>query len=111
MHDRPSSLHGGVSRHVSCLESISRRSFSCLALKWLSFDTCMSCLGSVSSFHVSSGLTSHDCVLTVSLSGRAKCLFCAETLTFLAESWPLGPFTRCLLTYFKTVVLVAVVVL
>jgi len=38
---------------------------------------------------------SHDCVLTVSLSGIhvAKCLFCAETLARLglAESRPLGP--------------------
>jgi len=40
---------------------------------------------------------SHDCVLTVSLSGIAKCLLCAETLEFLAESRPLGLFTRCLL--------------
>jgi len=32
---------------------------------------------------------SHDCVLTVSLSCIAKCLFCAETLAFPAE----GPFT------------------
>jgi len=53
----------------------------------------------VSSFHVSSCLMSHDCVLTVSLSDIARCLFCVETLTFLAESRPLGPSTRCLLTY------------
>jgi len=65
----------------------------------------MSCLGSVSSFHVSSSL------MTVSLSGIAKCLFCVETLAFLAESRPLGPLTCCLLTYCKTVVLVVVVVL
>jgi len=33
---------------------------------------------------------SHNWILTVSLSGRAKCLLCAETLAFLAESRPLG---------------------
>jgi len=55
-------------------------------------------------FHVSSRLMSHDCVLTVSLSGVAKCSFCVEALAFLS-----GPFTRCLLTYCKTVVLVIVV--
>jgi len=33
---------------------------------------------------------SHDCVLTLSLSGVAKCLFCAETLAFLAKSVPLA---------------------
>jgi len=77
----------------------------------LSLDTCMSCLGSVSSFHISSCLMSHDCVLTVSLSDIAKCLFRAETLTFLAESRPLGLLlTRCLLTYCKTIVLVVAVV-
>jgi len=48
-------------------------------------------------------------VLTVSLSGIAKCLVCAETLVFLAESRPLGPFTRGLLTYRKTVVFAVVV--
>jgi len=40
----------------------------------LSINTCVSCLGSVSSFHVSSCLTSHDYVLPVSLSCMAKCL-------------------------------------
>jgi len=30
--------------------------------------------------------------MTVSVSGIAKCLFYAETMAFLAESWPLGPF-------------------
>ena len=44
-------------------------------------------------------------ILTVSLSGVAKCLFCAETLAHLAESKPLGPFAYC-----KTAVLVAVAV-
>ena len=69
--------------------------FHVSVLQWLSsLDTCMSCLGSVSSFHVSSCLMSHNNVLTVSLSGIAKCLFCAETMAFLAE----GPFTFCLLT-------------
>ena len=82
-----------------------------MSRSWLSLDTCMSCLGSVSSFHVSSCLMSHDCVLTVSLSDIAKCLFCVEILAFLAESRPLGPFPRCFLTYCKTVVLVVVVVL
>jgi len=38
----------------------------------------------VSSFHVSS------CLMTVSLSGIAKCLFCVETLASLAERRPLG---------------------
>jgi len=56
-----------------------------MARSWLSFDTCMSCLGSKSSFDVSSCLMSHDCVLTVSLSGIAKYLFCAETLAFLTD--------------------------
>jgi len=41
---------------------------------------------------------SHDCALIVSLSGIAKCLFCVETLAFLAESRPLGQFTLYLLT-------------
>jgi len=51
-----------------------------------------------------------DCVLTVSLSGIiAKWLFCAETLVFLTERKPRGPFTRCLLTYCKTIVHVVVV--
>jgi len=38
-------------------------------------------------------------------------ILCVKKLAFLAESWPLGPFTRCLLTYCKTLVLVVVVVL
>jgi len=58
---------------------------------WLSLDT-LSSLGPESSVHVSVCLTFHDCVLTVSLSGTAKCLFCAETLTFLAERRRLGSF-------------------
>jgi len=82
-----------------------------MSRSWLSFDTCMSCPGSVSSFHVSSYLMSRDCVLTVYLSGTAKCLFRVETLIFLAESRPLGPFPCCLLTCCKTIVLVVVVVL
>jgi len=57
----------------------------------------MSCLGSESSFDVSSCLMSHDCVLTVSLSGIAKCIVCAGTLVFLVESMQLGPSTGCLL--------------
>jgi len=74
-----------------CLET---RTWFFMSQSWLSLDTCMSCFGSVSSFHVSSCLTFHDCVLSVSLSGIAKCLFCAETLAFLAESKSLkGPFT------------------
>jgi len=44
-------------------------------------------------------LVSHDCVLTMSLTVTAKCLFCSQRLAFLVESRPLGPFTRCLLTY------------
>ena len=76
-------LHG-VSRHVSCIETVSRHG-SFMSRSSLSLYICMSCLVSVPSFHVSSCLVSHDCVLTVSLSGIAMCLFCAETLTFLAE--------------------------
>jgi len=49
--------------------------------------------------------------MTVSPSGIVKCLFCAKRLAFDAEFWSLGQFTRCLLTYCKTVVLVVVVVL
>ena len=93
--------------YASCLETLSlEREFSCAGL-W-SVSTLV--IGSVSSFHVSSCLISHDCVLTVSLSGIAKCLFCVETLTFLADSRPLGPFIHCLLAYCKTVVLVVVVI-
>ena len=49
---------------------------------------------------VSSCLMSRDCVLTVCLSGIAKCLFCAETLAFLAEIRPLGLYLLavCLVT-------------
>jgi len=83
----------------TCL--VSRRGFSCFVLGSVSTLVCL-VLAHVSSFHVSSCLISHDWVLTVSLSGIAKCLFCSETLAFLAE----GPFTIC-----RTVVLVAVVVL
>jgi len=48
---------------------------------------------------------SHDCALIVSLSGIAKCLFCVETLAFLAESRPLGQFTLYILTSCKTLFL------
>ena len=89
---------------MSCLDTLLRHGFS-LSRSWLSVDTCISCLGSVSSFHVLSCLMSHDCVLTVSLAGIAECLFCAQTLACLAQSRPLGPFTRCLLIYHKMVVL------
>jgi len=77
-------------------------------------ETCFSrlSLGSVStrvlapsSFHVLS------CLMTVSLSGIVKCLFCAEKLAFLAEGRPRGPFIHCLLTYCKVAALVVVVVL
>jgi len=51
---------------------------------------------------VSCHISSHDCVLTVSLSGIDKCLFFVDALAFIAESRPLGPFTRCLLAYRKT---------
>ena len=37
-------------------------------------------------------------------------IFVVETLAFLAESRPLGPFARCLLTYCKTAVVLVVVV-
>ena len=91
---------------IDCLKMWCFMSRSCLSL-----DTCMSCLDSVLSFHVSSCLMSHDCVLTMSLSGIAKCLFCVETLAFLAESRPLDPLTCCLLTYCKMVILMGVVLL
>ena len=67
-----------------CLETLFFMSRS-----WLSLDTCMSCLGSVSSFRVSSCLVSHDCVLNMSLSG----LFCVETVAFRAKNRPLCAFT------------------
>jgi len=87
----------------------SSRRFSCLGLG--SFSTLASLvLARVSNFRVvSSCLMSHDCVLHVSLR-VSKCLFSAETLAFLAESRPVCPFTRCLLTYYKTFVLVVVAV-
>ena len=68
-------------------------------------------LARVLSFRVSSCLTSHDCVLTMSLSGIAKCLFCAETLAVFAESRQLGPFTCCLPTYCKQLLFAVVAVL
>ena len=74
----------GVSRRVSRLETVSSHGFSYLELGSVSTLVCL-VLARVSSFHVPSCLVSHDCVLTVSLSGIAMCLFCAETLTFLAE--------------------------
>ena len=52
-------------------------------------------LARVLSFHVSSCLVSYDCVLTVSPSGLAKCLFGVETQAFLAESRPVGSFAGC----------------
>jgi len=79
---------------VSRLENVSRRGFS------------VSVLAVSRHLYVLSCLMSHDCVLTVSLSGIAKCFFCAETLTFLAERRPLGPFNR---RHCKSVVLVVVV--
>jgi len=69
--------------------------FSCLGLGSVSTLVCL-VLARVLSFHVSSCLMSCDCVLSVSLSGIAKCLLCAETLAFLAERRPLGPSTDCL---------------
>ena len=95
-----------VSNLETCLAS--RHGFSCLSL------------GSVSTLVVLSRLClefpclvmSHvSCLMTVSLSGIVKCLFCAETLTFLAEVRPQGPFIHCLLTYCKVAVLVVAVVL
>jgi len=70
----------------------------------LSRDMVFSCLGhgSVSSFHDSSCLMSHHCVLTVCLSGVARCLFCVETLAFLAESRLLAVY---LLTCLKRMIL------
>ena len=52
----------GVSRHVSCLETVSRHGFSCLGPGSVSTLVCL-----VLSIHVSSCLMSHDCVLTMSL--------------------------------------------
>jgi len=79
-----------------------------MSRSWLSLDTYMSRLVSCLEFPCLV-MSPRDCVLTVSLSGIAKCLFRAEALAFLAESRPLVPFTRCLLIYCKTVVLVVVV--
>ena len=86
---------------MSCLET-----WFFMSQSWLSLDTCLVLAPSVVSMscHVS-------CLMTVSLSGIVKCLFCAETLTFLAEGRPRGPFIHCLLTYCKVAVLVVVVVL
>ena len=82
----------------TCLVSRPSRDVFLMSRSWLCLDTSMSRLGScLSSFHVSSCLMSRDCVLTVSLTDIAKCLFCAETLAFLAQR---SPFTRCLLTYY-----------
>lgn len=52
---------------------------------------------------VSCHISSHDCVLTVSLSGIDKRLFCGETFAFLAGSRPIGALARSLLTYRRTV--------
>jgi len=77
-------LVSGLSRdmvfHVVGLGSVSTVLY---VLSWL----CLEC----------SCLVSHICVLTdltVSLPG----ISCVETLTFLAESRPLHPLNRCLLT-------------
>jgi len=48
-------------------------------------------------------VSSRDCVLTVSLSGIDKRLFCGETFAFLAGSRPIGALARSLLTYRRTV--------
>jgi len=72
----------------TCL--VSRHSFSYLGLGSVSTLVCL-VLARVSSFHVSCLMT----VLTASLSCMDKCLFCIETLVFLAESRSLGPFTHC----------------
>jgi len=95
----------GLSRHVLSRDMVF------VSRSWLNLDTCMSCLGSVWSFNVSSCLLSHDCILTVSLSGIAKCLLCVKTLAFLAASRQLDHLLVYLLTYCKTVVLVVVIVL
>lgn len=86
----------------TCL--VSRRGILCLGL-----GTCVFHLGSCLEFPCLVIPVSRDCVLTMSLSGIAKCLFCAETLAFLAECRPLGPFTHYLLTYCKTIDLAVVV--
>jgi len=79
---------------------------SCLGLGSVSSLVCLV----LASYRVS--VSRHvSCLMTVSLWGIAKCLFCVETLTFLAESRPLGLVTRCLLTYCKMFVLVVVVVM
>ena len=79
---------------------LSRDSFSCLSLGSVSTLVCL-VLALYRVFHVSSCLVSHDCVLTVSVSVIAKCLFCVDSLVFLVKRMPLGPFIRCLLTYYK----------
>ena len=76
---------------------VSRHGFSCLGLGGLVSTLVCLVLAHVLSFCVSSCLILPDCILTMSLSGINKCLFCVETLAFLSESRPLDPFTVCLL--------------
>jgi len=75
----------------TCL--VSRHGFPCLGHGSVSTLVCLVlALSQVS-------MSRHDsCLMSVSLSGIAKCLFCIESLTFLAESRPLGTFTNCLFT-------------
>jgi len=54
------------SRHVSCLETVSRHGFSCLGLGSVSTLVCL-VVAQVLNFHVSSCLMFHNCVLHVSL--------------------------------------------
>jgi len=69
---------------MSRLETVLKHGFS---WSWLSVDTFVSCLGSVLSVHVSSSLMSRDekSHLCIHILGY-KCLFCAETLAFVADS-------------------------
>ena len=60
------------SRDSSLVLRRSLRVMFSMTRSWFSFDTCMSCLGSVSRFRVSSRLMSH--ILTMSLPGITKCL-------------------------------------
>jgi len=64
------------------------------SLSWLNLDTCVSWL----CLEFPCLVMSYDCVVNISLSRIAKCLFCAEALAFPAESRPLGPLSGCLLS-------------
>ena len=80
------------SRHTCLLVSRLSRDMVLLSWFWLSLD--FVCLVLV----VSSVSMSHHVSWLCLDCASVKCLFCVERLPFLAESSPLGPFTRCLHT-------------